>query len=81
LSGEADKQHERDELVRLLASEGWDLVVGRIRQMRERKFRELLDNITPQETDRVRGFIQGLECCLRVPAILLDERPPTSTAK
>lgn len=56
-----------------VASRGYQMIRERCRQMAERKLRELAQPLDSLETERARGFIAGVEACLRVPQILEKE--------
>jgi hypothetical protein len=78
MSDPGQAQHDRDELERLLASEGWALVMRRIRETYDQKVRQILGDADPAETQRLRGFLQGLKCARDIPEIMRDECRPAA---
>jgi hypothetical protein len=66
-------QLDREEIEATLLSRGWRLIEARQRAMVEQKTRELRQDQAPEATQRVRGFLDGVERCLAVPEILKAE--------
>ena len=62
-----------EHLEQTLDTRGYQMIVERIAEMKQVKFRELRKRLSMTETDQARGFLDGIDACLAVPGILANE--------
>lgn len=67
-----DKQ-DLEHLRQVTRSRGLQLIVERLRAMRDAKVRELIQPSDAQHTAELRGYIAGVEACLAAPGALERE--------
>jgi len=64
---------DSEHLVQVMQSRGYAFISQRMSEMRDQKLRELVQPSGPERTAELRGWIQAIETCLRVPEILKAE--------
>lgn len=64
---------DAEHLEQTLGTHGHRIIVERIGEMKQAKFRELRQRLPTGETDYIRGFLDGIDACLMVPRILAKE--------
>jgi hypothetical protein len=64
---------DAEEIAAATESPGYRLIAARIEAMLAAKRGELEQDLAPEATAAVRGFIAGVKRCLDVPRILIEE--------
>lgn len=64
---------DAEEIAAAIHTPGYRLIAGRIEAMLAAKRAELEQDLTPEATAAVRGYIAGVKRCQEVPRILIEE--------
>ncbi len=72
MSGVRDNM-DREHLEQTRDSHGYEMIVERNRQMAAVKLKELRVGHGEMEDAKARGYLDALDACLKIPAILLEE--------